>query len=236
MKIIISWAVIYFSITLSSAFLHQCGHGLGARLDGIHVSTGFAMTGDPDKKPSDLDFRSEIPMIGRLSSAGLLGPFTNWILAIASLFLLMGLKKENPMILWVAASAIGNAGIRIVPVARFLITAVRGGKLFLDDEATWALASNSNLNFPMSFQQLDVLAGSQPQLLTANPAIYFWPVVSLLISLIVLWKSYRKSLLLLDLKLSNRTQQVVFVAVPFFMGPVVFGVAIWLDEIFRINW
>jgi hypothetical protein len=46
MRTLAIWAVVYSVVALGSAFVHQCGHGVGAMVDGIHISTGVASAGD----------------------------------------------------------------------------------------------------------------------------------------------------------------------------------------------
>ncbi|MBI3556011.1 MAG: hypothetical protein HY074_07095, partial [Deltaproteobacteria bacterium] len=133
MRLVARWAVLYFIVTVTSAFLHQCGHGVGALVDGVHISTGTSSAGDPGKKPSDPDYRARLPMTGHLSSAALLGPFTNWMLAIFSAVLLALWKKPDLIGMLLSACAISNAGVRIFPISRFLITMLHGTP-FIDDE------------------------------------------------------------------------------------------------------
>lgn len=56
--LIVIWTAILFVVVIASAFLHEDGHGIGARIDGIHVSTGFNKVGDYGKSPEDPDFRT----------------------------------------------------------------------------------------------------------------------------------------------------------------------------------
>ena len=79
-KFLIAWGLFLFLGMMVFQFLHECGHGFGSQLDSEHVSTGFSRVGDHGKRPADLDFRSEKKVTGILGSAGLLDPFTNWIL------------------------------------------------------------------------------------------------------------------------------------------------------------
>jgi len=53
----VTWAVFLFLSVLIFEFIHECGHGVGSRLEGYHVSTGFNRVGDVSKRPSDPDFR-----------------------------------------------------------------------------------------------------------------------------------------------------------------------------------
>ena len=71
---LILWISIFFVAIALSIFLHEVGHGFGARLDGIHVSTGFNQVGDYGKSPDDPDFRSAASQKSIIG--GLLGPGT----------------------------------------------------------------------------------------------------------------------------------------------------------------
>ena len=235
MRFLVAWAALYFTVTVLSAFLHQCGHGMGALVDGVHISTGVSSAGDPGKKPSDPDYRAHLPMTGHLSSAALLGPFTNWMLAILCALLLATWRKPNFPGMLLAAGAISNAGVRIFPISRFLVTMLYGAP-FIDDETTWGLAANPALHFPMTYGKLDELVLAQPGLVTHNLAAYFWPAVSFLICLTVLWQSYPRAIALFRRRLKSQTEVVVFALIPVVMTPFIYMTVVCLDERIRLNW
>jgi hypothetical protein len=240
MRVLVSWALIYFAVTLGSAFLHQCGHGVGARIDGIHLSTGFASAGDVGKRPSDPDYRATLPVPGRISSTGLLGPFVNWALALLAALWLAARERRRATPgtceLVLGAAALSNAGIRVWPITKFLVTALAGAKLFLDDETTWGLAANTNLHFPMSYADLDALVRSNAQAITHNAAAYFWPAVSLAISIGVLATSYPRAVRLFRPRLGSSREVATFIALPFLLTPLIIATALWLDGHARIDW
>ncbi len=208
---------------------------MGARVDGISISTGVASAGDVGKRPSDPAYRAEMPVTGRLSTTGLLGPFTNWVLGVLSAIALAWWGKANLGGLVLAASAISNGGIRIYPVCRF-VASILSGKLWLDDEATWGLATNPQLQFPMTHAQLDTLMATQPQAITHYWAAYFWPAVSLTICVAVLIFAYPRAIRIFRNELKTRSQIALFVAIPFLITPLIILSALFLDERIRINW
>jgi hypothetical protein len=48
-KLLIIWAIILLVGITAFNFVHECGHGLGAQIDGNHISTGFNKVGVPEK-------------------------------------------------------------------------------------------------------------------------------------------------------------------------------------------
>jgi len=76
-KFLMKWAFAQFLGMMVFQFIHECGHGFGSQLDGLHVSTGFSRVGDLNKYPGDSDFRSEKMVTGTPGSGGFLGPLTN---------------------------------------------------------------------------------------------------------------------------------------------------------------
>ncbi|MBI3554972.1 MAG: hypothetical protein HY074_01760, partial [Deltaproteobacteria bacterium] len=107
---------------------------------------------------------------------------------------------------------------------------------FIDDETTWGLASNPELRFPMTYRQLDDVALAQPQLITHNPFAYFWPAVSFVICVTVLWQSYPRAIALFRRKLKTKTEVVWFALTPVLLTPFIYATVVWLDEYVRLNW
>lgn len=234
MRTLTQFAILYFVIALISAFLHQVGHGIGAKIDGFSVSTGVALTGDYGKSPADPDFRSELPFAGRLTSGGLLGPFFNWALVIVFSF---ALSRRPPGLfaLFSVAVVIANAWIRIFPFLKFLWSHVQG-PLFLDDEATWALATIREYTWPSTYATLQELSTTQSNLVIGRPWVYFWPVVSLLICLAGAVLATRFAFRTWPEVFQTSRNKILFVLVPILWGPVLIPTALWLDLWVRINW
>ncbi len=234
-EFIVLWAVLLFiGLTLFN-FIHECGHGFGAQLDGTHISTGFNQVGDIGKKPSDPNFRSETLETGILNSSGLLGPFTNWILAILLTVLLYKRSKTNVLTLIIGAAAVSNALNRLAGVIPFFTGALRN-KVRMADEVEWGLKAIKQLNFPMSMDKFRPITDSQPALILSNPRIYFWPTVSVAISLICFYFAYRKLFKEFKEQLHSKLLCWIFGLMPILMGAGMFITAAKLDNLIRINW
>jgi len=52
-RFLLFWAMLLSLSFLLFIFLHECAHGLGSKLEGISVSTGFNRVGDVGKRASD---------------------------------------------------------------------------------------------------------------------------------------------------------------------------------------
>jgi|YNPBryunderm2012_1023409.scaffolds.fasta_scaffold04149_2 hypothetical protein len=230
-----NWACLLSLALFVFLFLHECGHGIGARLDGERVSTGFNRVGDLGKHPGDPDFRAGHVITGRLGWGGLLGPLTNWFFALVFTGWIMSFKQSSRASLLLGAVAVVNGFMRFVPMAMFFINAGLG-HLSLEDEVAWGLGSVDGLGLPMSFDAFQAVARSEPELILQTPGIYAWPIFSIGISLLCLILSYRKLLALYRTDLPTRASQVAFVFMPMAVWPVVFALANTLDRVVRINW
>lgn len=230
-----AWAGLLGLAVVVFIFLHECGHGIGARLDGERVSTGFNQVGDPGKRPGDPDFRAGRVITGRLGWGGLLGPLTNWFFALVFTGWLMTRKHPGRGSLLLGAGAVVNGFLRLIPMATFFIGAALG-RLSLEDEVAWGLGSVEALDLPMSFDAFKIVLRSQPEIILREPAIYAWPLFSLAISLLCLILSYRKLLALHRADLPTGSSRVVFVFMPLAVWPVVFAAIEKLDKAVRINW
>jgi len=233
-KYLLIW---FLSLSLSffiSTFLHECGHGFGSLIDGVRVSTGFNRVGDVGKFPSQPDFRSNHLISGKISSGGLLGPFTTWALAIIFTSLLLKRKKIDFLILF-GSMSVANSFLRIVPIFFFFVSAI-AGYFTLEDEVEWGLSRTEGLNFPMSFSDFKNIALSNPHIFLSNPYVYFWPLISLSICSICLFISYRKLYSISKNFLSHFLFKLVFALLPLASFPFIFSILNWLDNFIRINW
>ncbi len=96
MKSLLGWSAAFFAAAIVFTFLHECGHGFGARLDGVSVSTGFSRVGMPDRSPGDDDFRTGLIIPGTLTSGFLLGPMVNWLSPAVATVLLVRVREFGP--------------------------------------------------------------------------------------------------------------------------------------------
>lgn len=235
LKILFTWALLMTIGILIFVFVHECGHGFGFTIDGIKVSTGFNRVGDPGKKPQDPDFRSSTMVKGGLSSGSLLGPFLNWVLAIVFTAALLLQKEAGKRALVLASAAVSNAVLRFFPMLGFFIAAATG-RFILEDEVGWGLRSIQGLEFPMSHEIFRKLSLRQPGLFLSEPRIYFWPAVSLLISVACLILAYRHLISLYKREISSRLVRWSFVFMPLAVWPFILIAMNFLDRHFRINW
>lgn len=230
------WAIILFVSIIFSVFLHEDGHGIGAKIDGIHVSTGFNKVGDYGKSPDDPDFRT-----GGTENAvwsGLLGPLTSWLLAVIFTVWLYQFNKPSWSALIVGALAVGNSLIRSVPMALALFAALIG-KPYMEDEIGWGIWYVLKFYHPG-------LAGSAPgyhellktyaSIFLASPSFWIPPLLSLVISLACLVLAYRRNYKLWGPVLISRINRLLFGLLPFVAYIAAFPVLNELDRLIRINW
>jgi hypothetical protein len=229
------WVILLFAGFIFSTFLHEDGHGLGARIDGVHVSTGFNKVGDPGKFPGDPDFRASdtITVWG-----GLLGPMTTWFLAITFTILLYRFKGPSWGALTVGALAISNGFIRTVPMMLVLISSALG-KPYLEDEIAWGIWIVVKYVHPsLATTGLDfrTLLQTYPASFLSAYILWIPPLLSLVISLACLIPAYIRVYKFWGNGLRNRVIRWLFVFIPL---PVFFAtipVLNWLDRLIRINW
>ncbi len=233
--LLILWVGLLFIAILFSIFLHEVGHGLGAKIEDVHVSTGFNQVGDYSKSPDDPDFRSGLGTVSILS--GLLGPLTSWTLAILFTLWLFRFKESSWGALSVGALAIVNGLIRALPLSLFLLCAVQG-KPHMEDEVGWAIwvvlkyCQPASIPGPMDNH---TLLSTYPDVFLSEPIFWVLPLVSLAISLACLIAVYRKISHLWGEKLTP-----VF-AWFFGLSPLAVYLAFKpfqdvLDRLIRINW
>lgn len=235
-KFILIWVLILFSVLILFTFLHECGHGFGSQLDGTHVSTGFNRVGDFGKKPSDPDFHLNQYTLGTIDASGLLGPFTNWIFAIIFTVLLATAKEpgsKNSFLF--GACAIANALNRLLPMMWFFISALFH-HVHLEDEVEWGARSISSLHFPMPNETFTALANAQPMLFLSDPLFYFWPLVSITISVVCFIVAYRQMFRQFGAYLPSKPTKVFWGISPVLAIPFWFILINLLDNLIRISW
>ena len=228
------WAVFLLLGILMFQFLHECGHGLGAKLEGYQVSTGFDKVGDVGKRPSVPDFRLNKMVLGGWNASDFFGPLANWLFAgiLAALFLRQ--KTADHLALLIGSGAILNAFMRFFPMLMFFVSALQG-RFLLEDEVALGLSAIKGLNFPMRSLNFNNLSAEQSSLFLSEAAIYFWPAVSFLISTISLALSYRQINLLIRRKTASPIFRWLFMFMPLIIWPLAFLVGKRLDNLIRIN-
>jgi hypothetical protein len=231
----ILWALTLFFGLIIFQFLHECGHGFGSQLDGVHVSTGFSRVGDAGKRPSDPDFRSDEIEKGIISSGGLLGPFINWMLAIFFTAWLLHRKRANLITLLIGVGAVANALMRLLAMLLFIVGAFLG-RVHLEDEVCWGIQGVHGIKMPMAFSEFRMLVKTQPGLFLSEPRFYFWPLLSFSIVVFCFIIAYRRLYTIFDIQLSTKLNRWVFGLMPIVVIPPMFLLCSWLDNLLRINW
>lgn len=234
-KLLPGWGAALLVGLLVFGFLHEVGHGFGSQLDGVRVSTGFNRVGNVGKRPGDPDFRAGRVVTGIAGSGGFLGPLVNWSLAALFTVLLLGRKVPDARTLLVGAGALSNALLRLVPMAFFFGSAALG-RVHLEDEVGWALRSVPGLILPMASPDFRELMASRPGLLLSQARVYFWPALSLAISLLCFALSHRRLRDLFDPRLTSRPARGLFAWMPVLVWPLAVALISLLDEVVRINW
>jgi len=227
------WAVMLLSAVLLSVFLHELAHGVGARLDRVHVSTGFNKVGNPNRTPDDPDFRTGMAE-SVLSS--MFGPILTWVLAIAFTSLLHLFSRPRRSALVINALAQINCTLRALPVLFFLIPALIG-RLHVEDEVSWGIWYVKMLLRPeLARMDIHTLAATQSQLLLSYPAVWFPSMASLVISLACLALTYAQSFKLWSGVLSNWRTRSFFFLLPPLVWLLSYPLLDALDRVVRINW
>ncbi|MGB7538756.1 MAG: hypothetical protein WBM17_09470 [Anaerolineales bacterium] len=230
--LLLLWAAMLLAANLVSIFLHEDGHGIGARIDGIHVSTGFNKVGAAGKSPQDPDFRTGMP---DGFWAGLFGPFTTWILAIGFTLWLLLRRTVSAGTMAVGAAAVANGLIRAFPMVFFLISAL-AGKLHFEDEVHWSLWYALKFCHPeLAALDTATLQKTYSALFLSEPVFWAPPLVSLGISLACLVPAYWKLNRLWKDKL-RPGWVLVFGLTPLAMYFVAMPILNALDKIIRIDW
>lgn len=230
--VLLAWGVVLFGAILFSAFLHEVGHGVGARLDGVHISTGFNKVGNPNRVPGDPDFRT-----GMTENfwAGLLGPITTWILAVLFTMLLYRLKKPTAAAMIFNSLAVVNGLVRAVPMLMFSSSAL-GGVLHVEDEVSWGIWYVRSVRPELARTDLFTLAESQSGLLLQQPAVWISPLASFAVSAACLFLAYRWAFRLWHGVLKRGIERWVFGLMPLPIWFASIPVLDVLDRVIRINW
>ena len=227
-----TWALATTTATAVVWFAHECAHGLGYRLDGASVSTGFNMVGSPGKVPGDAGFRAAVPVTGTPNLGTFLGPLTNWIVAgVATAAFLRWPKGRRGLIL--AATAVGAALPRVLSVASFLGGAAAGRAVY-QDEVEWGASHVRGLRLPTTLDRFETMIRSHPREILTTPAIYVWPALSILVCgscLLIVYVHLRRNH---AAPFGRRWPAAM--AVPIGAWAVVGLMFAALDRVVRINW
>lgn len=234
-RFLLYWTALIFIIFIVVWFLHESAHGLGFRLEGTHVSTGFNLVGASGKSPGDPDFTVDLMNQG-LSPGLLFGPAITWLMAIVFTVLLLYRSQPNLLTLIIGATAISSALMRLFPMIIFLIPALMGSLPNLQDEQLMSIGLVEGVPLPVSDAGLGQLASTNPSLFLGNPNFYLWFLISILISSICLILSYRQLYKLFAEQLQSRVSKIIFGLIPVILFIPIFGAVTFLDNILRINW
>jgi len=229
-KYLAVWAATVFVVIVASTFLHEIGHGIGAKIDGIHISTGFNKVGMPGKTPADPDFRADMP---EGIWFGLLGPMTTWALAIGFTIALYGLKKATRLSFVMGALAVANGLVRAAPMTIFLLSAL-GGRLHMEDEVGWGIWMVTKVLSPSlkGVAQSEIPSG----LLLSYPAVWIPPLLSLAISLCCLIFAFRRIFRLEAARLAHWGGRAAVIALALIAEFAQIPVINALDRVIRMNW
>jgi hypothetical protein len=234
-RYLVAWAVFLLLGILIFQFLHECGHGFGAKLGGYQVSTGFDKVGGVGKRPSDPDFRLNKIIQGRWNPADFLGPLINWLFAVIFTAIFLQQRTANRVALLFAAGAAINALMRLFPMLVFFVSALFG-RFILEDEAALGLSAIRGLKFPISYLDFKTFASTHSSLLLAAAKVYFWPAISLIISTVCFVLTYRRLNQLVRQTMISRITQRIFLFMPFLAWSLEFNVLKILDDLIRLNW
>lgn len=227
------WVVVLFVVMLVSVFLHEVGHGVGARIDGVRVSTGFNKVGMPGKMPDDPDFRTGMKLTRVWG--GLLGPVTTWVLAIVFTAALYRQQKATRASFVIGAVAIANGLLRVVPMLMFVGSGVLG-QLRMEDEVGWGIWYVTKTFLPdLAKLDMTILLNDHAMTLLAYPAVWIPPLFSLALSLVCLVFAYRR-LFKLDAWLASWNARLLLIALSILAWFAHSPVTNVLDRVIRINW
>lgn len=133
LKKIAVWFAICLSVFILSTFLHECGHGLANKINGVSVSTGFNRVGNAFKYPYDLDFRTGFNATQTfLMDFGV--PFTLVCAVLFSILLYVNKNLNKYVAQVIAAFALCNSIIRLVPCLFSVLLPMSTGKIHIEDE------------------------------------------------------------------------------------------------------
>jgi hypothetical protein len=234
--LLIILAMMLFTGFIFSIFLHEDGHGIGAKIDGMHISTGFNKIGDYGKSPGDPGFRT-VQEEGAFWG-GVLGPVTTWMLAIIFTGLLYLYKKPSWGALSIGAFAVTNGFTRTLPMLSVLVFNLLG-KPYMEDEVGWGIWYTLKYCRP----DLATLGKDFHTLLQTYPESFlkdfsFWipPLLSLAVSLVCLLFAYRRNYRLWGDILNHWAYRLLIAFLPIVSYIAMMPVLNWLDRFIRINW
>lgn len=132
-KTFLAWFIILLLCFVTSTFLHEVAHGACSYAVGIHVSTGFNKVGMPFKKPQDSDFRKGF--FDKGDNPWDMGPATTLVLAIGFTVAFLKSKSKNKYAaMLLAAFALCNSLIRLIPMLHSYAGLLVRGSFFMEDE------------------------------------------------------------------------------------------------------
>jgi hypothetical protein len=99
--------------------------------------------------------------------------------------------------------AISNAINRLPSMIAFFIGAAFG-KIILADEIDWGMKAVKGIHFPMNCHDFNTLSPSQIGIILSEPRVYFWPFVSLLISVVCFYFAHKHLYKVFPAQLSSR--------------------------------
>jgi len=209
LRVLLPWTALMLAGLLLSVFLHEVAHGIGARLQGIHVSTGFNRVGNWARRPGDPDFRTNLPD----SALGLaLGPIVTLVSASAlARWFFTGRSARTPAFA-LGAAALSDAWIRALPMLLVVAKGLAGG----------------------NGQEDEVMLGV---LMFGSSFLRWIPVgVSLGVSFGCLVAVYDRLIQRFCPLLRWRAARLAFLLAPAFVYPALAALTAWLDETVRLNW
>jgi len=225
------WNAAVTASTAAVWFAHECAHGLGYRLRGDRVSTGFNMVGSPGKRPGEPGFRSEVPVTGTPNLGTVLGPVTTWTVAgAATLAFARWPTGKKGVVL--SATAISAGLQRLLPLVPFF-AAAPFGRVVYQDEVEWGAHHVDGLRFPMSFDSFQAALGDHSTEFLRTPAAYVGPVTSAALSAACLAHTYRGMARDSDSFVASAWATA---GIPITAWIAVGGVFAALDRIIRIEW
>ncbi len=143
--------------------------------------------------------------------------------------------RDSDTTLLIAAGAVSNAVMRIPAMILFGSGALKG-KIHLEDEVTWGLSAVENLDLPILYDNFKNLAELDSKMILSEPRLYFWPVVSFIISLICFIFAYKKFYTIFKPNMNSKLSKWVCGFMPVIVTPFMFMLCSLLDNYIRINW
>lgn len=227
------WFVMLWASFFGSIFLHECGHGFGARLEGVHVSTGFNQVGNAQRVPGDPDFRITKP---GGPWTGLMGPVVSWVLAIAFTVWLLRMRQASSGALMLSALAIVGGLVRGLPMAQFLIPGWFGSLHMEDEVGTGIWCVTRYLHPELAGESMRTVLQAHAASLRGSAAFWLPALFSLGLSLGCLIVAYRKANELFGPRLPGAVARWAFLLMPIEAYATARPLLNALDRMIRINW